>query len=366
MNIQRLQLKNYRNYDSLDITFSPYLNLLIGANGQGKTNILESICFLASTRSHRTNKATDLIQKGAKEACIQGEVERLHTHFPLSCRFSKEGKQLKVNHLPQKKMSQYIGRFHAVLFCPDDLSLIKDTPQRRRTFLDQELSQLNLLYLNTLTEYTHILKNRNAYLHQEKIDFVYLQVLDEQLAAAGSKLMLWRQDFLQALVAQAQPIYQFLTEDQESLTLEYKPSFDIQEADHLQEQFLQQLQANQERDLRYKSTQLGLQRDDWTLCLNGQEAKNFASQGQQRLLILSLKLAEVEYIKEKIGEYPVLLLDDVMSELDNQRQVRLLQWLDQRIQTILTTTTLDHLQNKLLVQPHILYIEQGQISKEEN
>lgn len=365
MIIKTLTLQNYRNYHSLTVSFSSSLNIFIGNNGQGKTNLLESIYVLSATRSHRTTKDGELLYWQEENTLIQGEIEKQTGSFPLSYAYSakNKGKILRFNHLIQKKASEYIGQFHVILFCPDDLFLIKGSPSQRRKFLDQELGFRNRYYLQLLSQYQKLLKERNQCLQKGKWDALYLDILDEQLSDYGSKIMRLRADFLNQLGEFATEIYRFLTQEKEELTLTYLPSIPLAKSEKEQKEvFLHYLQKNREKDQQQRATKLGIQRDDWILKMNNKEAKSFASQGQQRLLILSIKLAEVEYIAQILGEYPVLLLDDVMSELDDERQMRLLQILENRVQTFITTTTLEHLEGKMKVKPKIFEVKAGEIT----
>lgn len=370
MYITQLQLKNYRNYDELDLTLSPNINIFIGNNAQGKTNILESIYVLAMTNSHRTTRWKELIRFSCHETLMKTSlVKNSGMSLTLEIEMTNEGRKYKVNHLVQQKASQYFTNMNVILFSPEDLSLVKGSPGQRRQFLDREIGQLYPKYLYEMIQYKHILKQRNTYLKQVKsVDETYLTILDEQLSEVAAELMLERQAFIAELEGIANEIHQTLSLNKEKMTLQYESTFplDTMTKEQIKETFFKQLQARHERDIHYHQTTIGLQKEDVIILLNGTNAQHFASQGQQRLIVLSLKLAEVQLLYKKNGDYPILLLDDVMSELDDERQMRLMETIEGKVQTFITTTTLSHLQNKMNVTPAIFTVNDGQIIKEEN
>lgn len=368
MHIKSLKLKNYRNYEALNLQFSPDINIFVGNNAQGKTNILESLYVAAMTSSHRTNRLEDLIEFGHKNAEIDVEVEKKNTTLPLSLSLSSKGRVAKVNHLVQSKLSRYFGQLNAILFSPEDLSLIKHAPSFRRQFLDREIGQIYPKYLHEMIEYRHLLSQRNTYLKKfESIDDVYLDILDESLAQKGAYLMMERHLFITKLEQLAGAIHQRLSLGKEEMTLIYKSSFSVAEwqEEKVKESFLHQLKQRRETDKRHRQTSIGLQREDMQVMINQNNAQLFGSQGQQRLAVLSLKLAEVQLLFEKTGEYPILLLDDVMSELDDERQMKLMETIEGKVQTFITTTTLNHLKDKMTVTPTVFTVEAGKIIKGE-
>lgn len=343
--IEKISLKYYRNYDDVEASFSPHLNVFIGKNAQGKTNFLEAIYFLALTRSHRTRFDKDLIQFNQNELQISGLLHRLNGKMPLDIQLSNKGRITKVNHLKQAKLSDYIGTMTVVLFAPEDLQLVKGSPSLRRKFLDIDLGQMKPLYLSDLSNYNHILKQRNAYLKQvDKVDRDFLAVLDSQLIDYGSKVMDYRYKFVKELSIEANKYHQAIAGQEEELHIDYLSSVAFDTIDKCRECFCQQLQDNQKRDLFKRNTSIGPHRDDLRFFINATDA-SFGSQGQQRSLVLSLKLAEIELIKRITGEAPILLLDDVMSELDNYRQEKLLEVIRENVQTFITTTSIEHLHN---------------------
>ncbi|GGE23935.1 DNA replication/repair protein RecF [Streptococcus himalayensis] len=342
--LKSLTLKNFRNYEDIAVSFHDGLNVFLGQNAQGKTNILESIYFLALTRSHRTRSDKDLIHFTSQTVKVSGELAKQTTTLPLDIELTQKGRITKVNHLKQTKLSNYIGHMNVVLFAPEDLQLVKGAPALRRKFIDMELGQIKPLYLSDLSQYNHILKQRNAYLKStEKIDETFLEVLDQQLTEFGCRVMRHRIDFLKKLEHFAQAKHRDISNHLELLTIRYLSSVS-HEPVNLEETFQTALKQSRKRDLFKKNTGVGPHRDDIAFYINDMDV-NFGSQGQHRSVVLSLKLAEIELMESITREKPILLLDDVMSELDNSRQLSLLKTISQNIQTFITTTTLEHLKN---------------------
>ena len=362
--IQKIILKNYRNYLNSELECSPGLNVFIGKNAQGKTNFLEAIYFLSLTRSHRTRTDKDLICFDEKELLVAGTLQRSSGSVSLEINLSSKGRITKVNHLKQAKLSDYIGVMTIVLFAPEDLQLIKGAPSLRRKFIDIDLGQIKPIYLADLSNYNHVLKQRNTYLKTaETINTDFLAVLDEQLADFGSRVMEHRLDFVSSLEKEANCYHSTISNDVEHLSIHYLSSFSFQEKGDIRLNFLKALQKNHQRDIFKRSTSIGPHRDDLEFFINNMPA-NFGSQGQYRSLILSLKMAEVELIKTVTGDYPILLLDDVMSELDNYRQTKLLKTIiDKNVQTFITTTSLNHL-SQLPNELKIFTVSQGTIKED--
>ena len=361
--LEKLQLRHFRNYDQLDIEFHQGLNVFLGQNAQGKTNILESIYFLALTRSHRTRSDKDLLQFEEKELSIQGLLHRTSGKLPLDINLTDKGLVTKVNHLKQAKLSNYIGHLNVVLFAPEDLQLIKGAPALRRKFIDVELGQIKPVYLSDLSNYNHVLKQRNTYLKStEKVDMDFLSVLDYQLADYGSRVIQHRIDFLKKLEEFGSRKVAEISGQKEELRIDYLSSVSLTDSVNLVDDFLTDLEKSRKRDLFKKNTGVGPHRDDIAFFINGMNA-HYGSQGQHRSLVLSLKLAEIELMKEITREYPILLLDDVMSELDNSRQVKLLETITDKIQTFITTTSLDHL-HQLPESLKIFHISKGTVKED--
>jgi len=370
MNIEELKLINFRNYPQVELEFSENINIFLGENAQGKTNLLESIYVLALTKSHRTNQEKELVNFQAKEALLSAQIAKRTGKFVIELRFTAKGRQTKVNHIQQKKLSEYIGSMNVILFAPEDLEIVKGSPSIRRKFLDMELSQINPIYLYDLMEYQKLLKQRNLYFKQllekkKKIDEIYLDVLEEQLAQFGTKVILARKKFIEQLSVWAKSVHSTISGGKEVLTLSYLDTIKMTEDKSLVENYLAQLKENRLKDSRRLSTSIGPHREDLLFFVNDLDVSRFGSQGQQRTSALSIKLAEIDLMKEFTGEYPILLLDDVMSELDNDRQIFLLQAILGKTQTFVTTTTLDHLKS-LNVPGKIFHIKQGKVVSQED
>lgn len=358
--LKHLSLNNFRNYQQLDVDFHSGLNVFLGQNAQGKTNILESIYFLSLTRSHRTHSDKDLIGFGQKTLSVSGVLQRATTSLPLDIDLTEKGRITKVNHLKQERLSDYIGHMNVVLFAPEDLQLIKGAPALRRKFMDMELGQIKPTYLSELSHYHHVLKQRNTYLKTtDTIDLTFLSVLDEQLADYGSRVITHRVDFLSQLEGFTQKKHFYISDSREEISLHYRSNINFTNFDNLIDNYLTELQKSRQRDIFKKNTGVGPHRDDMEAFINGIPA-HFGSQGQQRSLVLSLKLAEIELMHQVTREYPILLLDDVMSELDNIRQTKLLETISDTIQTFITTTSLDHL-HQLPEDLKIFRVKQGVI-----
>jgi DNA replication and repair protein RecF len=372
MRLNKIEVQHYRNYDQLTLDFPKTLNIFLGENAQGKTNLLESIYVLAMTRSHRTSNEKELIRWDAEAAKISGVIEKKSGTVPLEILISNKGRKTKVNHIEQKRLSSYIGQLNVILFAPEDLSLVKGSPQLRRKFIDMELGQVNPIYLYDLVQYQSVLKQRNQYLKQlaekKQTDTIYLDILTEQLAEFGSKVLYARLEFIKKLEYWANVLHKKISHEKEELAIEYFSSIPLNKTEFsleaIHKQLLQSLLDSRKRELFKANTFLGPHRDDLIFNVNGQNVQTYGSQGQQRTTALSVKLAEIDLMHSETGEYPVLLLDDVMSELDNERQLHLLETIEGKVQTFLTTTSLDHLNNKLTVEPDIFNVHQGEIERE--
>lgn len=356
MKLENISLINFRNYENLTLDFHPNLNIFLGQNAQGKTNLLESIYFLALTRSHRTHHDRELIGWEEKEMAVSGSVSKANTSIPLKVTMDKKGRTAYVNRLKENKLADYIGQLNLIMFAPEDLELIKGSPSIRRRFLDMELGQIRPVYLYDSLRYSRVLKERNSYLKfdKDKMDNNFLDVLDQQLMEHGQKIMEHRQEFIQKLEKYAQIIHKQLTHDKEHLTIHYQKK--------VQKDFAKELLERRDVDVFRHQTTVGPHRDDLQFFINDMNVAEFGSQGQQRTVALSIKLAEIDLIFEETGEYPILLLDDVMSELDNHRQLDLIETSLGKTQTFITTTTLDHLKN-LPDNLKIFQVEQGQIKE---
>lgn len=369
MLLDNIELKGFRNYDVADVDFSEGVNVFLGENAQGKTNMMESIYFLALARSHRTAKDKELIGWDKDFAKVSGLVKTARDTYPLEIVLSKKGKKAKINHLEQPKLSHYIGHLNIILFAPEDLEIVKGSPSIRRRFIDIELGQMSTIYLHHLVEYQKILKQRNHYLKQagnsKKFDTVYLDILTEQLANEGSHVLYERFKFTKQLENWAEPIQNEISQTKESLTIKYVTSVDdeyLGQKESIYEELMRLYKDNEEKEKYRQTTIIGPHRDDLEFYVNERNVQTYGSQGQQRTTALSVKLAEIELMKEMTSEYPILLLDDVLSELDDNRQTHLLKAIENKVQTFLTTTSLDGVKIDLLNKPKIFNVSNGHIS----
>ena len=373
MKLTNLQLQNFRNYESVQLEFTDGVHVFIGENAQGKTNLMESIYALAMTKSHRTTNDKELIGWNKEFATIKGTVEKTATKTNLELQFSKKGKIAKVNYLEQKRLSSYLGNLNVILFAPENLTLVKGSPQNRRKFVDMELGQMSSLYLYDLVEYNRVLKQRNTYLKQlaikKKQPDEYLEVLSEMLSELASKIVFHRLDFMKQLEALAIPIHDQLSLGREKFSVSYQATIPLEDgltASQMKEIYIDQFKKNQTREADQATTLIGPHRDDLIFYLNEVPVQTYGSQGQQRSTVLSLKLAEIELMKLSTGEYPLLLLDDVLSELDDDRQTHLIKAIENKVQTFITTTSLDGIKQQFINEPVVIPIEKGTILKMES
>ena len=360
MKIKQLKLKNYRNYDLLDLEFDSSTNIFYGDNAQGKTNILESIYLCGTTKSHRGTKDRDLIKFGEEESHIEAVVEKNEVPFKIDIHLKKNSpKGIAINKMPIRRASELFGIINIVLFSPEDLNIIKNGPSERRRFIDLELAQLDKVYLSDLSNYNRIVNQRNkllkdSYNRQEILET--LDVWDMQLAHYGKKIIDRRNLFIYQLNEIAGKVHERLTGGKEILNISYEPSngnMDLEQA----------IKNNRERDIRMKSTSVGPHRDDICFMTDEVDIRKFGSQGQQRTAALSLKLSEIELVKQVTKDTPILLLDDVLSELDKHRQNYLLDSICD-VQTLITCTGVDDFVNHRFSINKMFHVEKGNVTKE--
>lgn len=342
MKINSLTLTNFRNYSNQEVVLDSKLNIIIGKNAQGKTNLLESVFLSAIGRSPRTTKDKDLINWNSTFAKIELQLEKKTGKGSIEIYlFKDQNKAIKINKIGIKKIGQLFGTLNAIYFSPDELKLIKESPDERRKFMDIHLCQFDKNYFYDLSTYNQVLQQRNKLLKTPNENTVKdtISIWDEQLAIAGAKIILARLKFIEKLKIHANNVHKILTSDQEDFILSYQGYVADSEND-LKILLLKKLEENIDKDIKLGYTTVGPHRDDIKIVSNNIDLRSFGSQGQQRTGALSLKLAELAVFKDNIGEYPVLLLDDVLSELDNTRQTKLLE-LVSNIQTIITCTDFD-------------------------
>ena len=357
MYIESIQLKNYRNYEALDMKLDKETNILYGDNAQGKTNILEAIYLCGTTKSHRGSKDREIIKFQEEESHIRMVVSKKNMKYRIDMHLKKnKAKGVAINGLPIKKARELFGIVNLVFFSPEDLNIIKNGPGERRRFIDLELCQLNAIYLTDLSNYNHIVNQRNKLLKDlafrpELMDT--LDIWDLQMAEFGKKIIQARAKFIEKLNEIIQDIHRNLTGNRETLQLVYEPSVTAESIE-------QEIARNRERDLKFKLTTIGPHRDDLCVMVNGIDIRKFGSQGQQRTAALSLKLSEIYLVKEVVKDTPVLLLDDVLSELDSNRQNYLLNSIHD-VQTVITCTGLDEFVNNRFHINKIFHVVCGQI-----
>lgn len=341
MVIKSLELADFRNYETLNIIFDKGTTILYGDNAQGKTNILEAIYFSATTKSHKGSKDKEVVNFGKEEAHIRTYLDKEDVEYRVDMHLRKnKSKGIAIDGQKIKKASELLGLLNVVLFSPEDLGIIKNGPSERRRFADMELCQLDGFYLYNLNNYNKIIDQRNKLLkdlsfNQELKET--LNIWDSQLVSFGSKIIERRKIFADQLCEIIGEIHSKLSGGKENIVVKYEPDVDVQD-------FEVRMKNNQEKDIKFKITSCGPHRDDFSFIVNGIDIRKYGSQGQQRTAALSLKLSEIELVKKITKDTPVLLLDDVLSELDSNRQNYLLNSIG-NIQTIITCTGLDEFIN---------------------
>ena len=355
MTIDELRLKDYRNYEEETFSFSPGINLIVGDNAQGKTSILEALFYCAVGRSHRSAKDRELIRFGAEEAHVRVDLTKGAIDHVIDVHFRQNGRKgIAVDRQPLRRTVDLFGLANMVFFAPEDLMIVKSGPAERRAFLDTEICQLDRTYAFNVTQYNKVLVQKSRLLKQieEQPSLAEtLPVWNEQLAAYGRAVIERRGLHVRELSAIIAEKTRQLSDGKEELLAEYEPNTAAEELEI-------QLKRMQQRELASGLCLVGPHRDDVSFTINGVDVRRFGSQGQQRTTALSLKLAEIDIIREKTGEAPVLLLDDVLSELDTGRQERLLSGINE-IQTVITTTGLDEETRKKFRTDKVFIISEG-------
>ena len=361
MEITNLKLLNFRNFDSLNINFSKNKNIIIGNNGVGKTNIVESIFVLALTKSFRTNDDNILVKENNDFYKIEGSIK---SNFINNYKvvYQNKNKVLKINNNKINKYSDYISNINVILFSINDLKLIKDTPNTRRKLINLEISQLNNEYVIYLNYYNKILKQRNTYLknlYNKKINYEYLDIIDNQLIDYGIKVFEIRKKFIEKINNILYKIYVNLG-GFEGLFINYKSDYLEKNINDIKNDY----NNNIEKDITFGSTQIGIHRDDFIFSFDNREIKNFASEGQQKNAIIAFKLSEIELFYEIKNDYPILILDDLFSELDLKKIENILNFISEEIQTFITTTDLKKIKKKYLKKSKIFKITEKGIEED--
>lgn len=359
MYIKNLQVLNFRNYNTLLINLCPNTNVFMGDNAQGKTNILEAIYYCGFARSHRTNRDKELIEWNNNKAFIRLDVHKDRLDKIIDVKILKDGKKaISINSIKINKIGELLGTFTVVMFSPEDLKIVKDSPGVRRRFIDMELSQLNRLYYYNLVQYNKILNQRNSILKNKNVDEQMLEIYDLQLAQYGEYIVSDRIKYINQLNKYSKSIHEEITSGKEKIKFNYISS--IKNLDNIKSELLNLLRQNKKKDIEKKLTSIGPHRDDFNILLNDIDAKTFGSQGQQRTSVLTIKFASLKIIKQITGEYPVLLLDDVLSELDFNRKKYVLSSI-KNIQTVITCTGIEDLTDYLDQDSKVFKIQDGVI-----
>ena len=354
--VSKLTAQDFRNFKNLQVNLENGINIVYGDNANGKTNFIEAIYFCAMGRSQRAGHDRELIRFGCQEAHLQAKI-KVNVESKIDVHLFGEGKKkgIAIDHVPIKNLSQLYGLLLVVIFTPEDLKIVKAGPGERRTFMDMELCQLSKVYYHALRQYYKALRQRNNLLkaitkNRNLLDT--LEVWDAPLCQYGTQIMTLRSAFVEEIGTLAAHVHNDITGGTEKLTLEYRPK--------VPENFEEKLKKGVERDITLGSTQNGIHKDDVAFTINGNDVRTYGSQGQQRTVALSVKLAEVELIKKRTGNTPVLLLDDVLSELDEQRQKFLFNHID-GMQTVLTCTGVEDVLRRTTGNKNVLKMAKGEI-----
>lgn len=359
MHIEKLRLKNFRNYDDLSLNLDKGINVFIGDNAQGKTNILESIYYCSLGKSHRTSKDKELIKWGAKESFINLNVSKERLDKKIEIKIFKEGKKgIRINSIKLNTMSELVGVFNAVIFSPEDLKIVKESLAYRRKFIDMELCKLNKKYYYNLVQYNKVLNEKNSVLRKWINGKDIIEIYDNQLVKFGSYVIKERLKYINNLNEKGKIIHREITSEKEDIEFEYISS--IKDFNNIENELFKSLCENRQKDIDKGISSVGPHRDDFSIIINGADTRKFGSQGQQRTSVLTIKFASLEIIREESGEYPVLLLDDVLSELDLNRQKYILNSI-KKVQTIITGTGMFDINNYLEGDIKVYNVKNGSV-----
>lgn len=361
MRIKQFRCRNFRNYSECRIELDPWINVFLGKNAQGKTNLLEGMFFLSTSRSHRAHEDALMIKNNEEfsnlECLVSDERE-----VKVSAVIHSKGKTLMLDHNPCKRSSDFIGVLNVILFSPTDLNLFDDSPRSRRKCMDIEIGKVSKSYTRSLSSYMRLLKERNSLLKAESQDENYLDVLDEQLIREEAELIIQRNEFIALLNETCFKYYALLSGSKQTITIRYEPLIAVEEKEKMIASLREKMLKNRQRDQYLQMTSIGIHRDDFTFLMDEQPVSSVASQGQRRMILLSMKLSLIEYVLKKTGKLPVLLLDDVLSELDSEKRLNLLRCMPANCQTIITTTDLDDC-NGLNRKITVFEVENGMIKR---
>ena len=366
MIINKLVLNNFRSYSNLNISFDKNINIIIGKNGSGKTNIIESIYLLGISKSFLTNNEDELINFNSDYFFTRGMFIINEKNKVLEVSYKDNKKRLKINNTVVKKKSSYLSKLNVILFSSIDLNIIKGQPNDKRRFLNIELSQISNKYLNLVNIYNKILKQRNEYIktikNEKDIDYIYYEIITNELINISKEIIYFRLEFIDNINKNLSKIYNKISLKNNKLEIKYISTLSYLESNEL---ILIEYKKNIKNEIKYKTTNIGVHRDSFIINMDNKDINLYASSGQQRLVIIALKLVEIDIFKKKTNEYPIVLLDDVFSELDEIKQNLLIENLNYNIQVIMTTTDINNINQKLRKKSKVYIIENSQI-KEEN
>lgn len=370
MILKEISFTNFRNYENVSLSLNEGINILYGNNAQGKTNLLESIYFLALTKSHRSFIDRDLIMKNKDFCNLKGKIIENNIETKLEISLRNKVKKLKVDQTEVKKTSDYISNLNVIIFYPEDLYLIKGAPNERRRFINLELSQLYNNYLNILSDYNKLLKTRNEYLKKikkEEYDISYFEALNKYFIEKAAIIYSFRKKYIDNINEFCGTIYKNIS-GMGNFNIIYKPiiSFQSYEIENLKKQIEEKIKKTLPIEIKLGISLIGPHRDDFEFMLDDINLKSYGSQGQQRMGVISLKLSEIEIFKKYKKTKPILLLDDVFSELDDEKKNNLLMYINKDIQTIITTTEINNIGTEIINYSKIIKVEQGKLIEEEN
>ena len=376
MKIKELKLLYFRNYTSLNIDTHPSLNIFFGDNANGKTNIIESIFCLSLGKSYRTKSDTECIMFGETAAAMSCVLNKNNKNLDIMLGISNKGKSAKIAGVKKSKLTEFVGELNVVLFSPEDLQIVKGSPSLRREFINREFYQFSRIYHKYHLMYQHLLKQRNSYLKdmkknpKDEISLTYLETLTIQLVRIAMYITRERVSFVEDIAKLAYENMLNISNGNEILGIKYKSSIldalgisSVSDAKFNEENIVELMMKKSLDDIMRGNTKIGPHQDDLEFFINNLEARTYASQGQQRSIVLSLKLSEIHYLKQKTGDTPVLLLDDVLSELDKNRQLKLLEAIDENVQTFITTPSITDIKEDLLEKAKVFKIDKGTIGE---
>ena len=365
MIIKNIKLVNYRNYNSLNLDFNDKINIIIGNNAQGKTNILESIYVLALTKSYDKAVDKNLIMFNEKFLKINGLVNINSYNKNFEILINESYKKVKINNNEISKMKDYISKINVILFTPDDINIFKDSPGSRRRLLNIELSQIFSEYVDLYNKYNVILKQRNEYLKSNNINKLYLDIINEKFVDLAISIINYRLNYINEINNYIKDIFYDITSIND-LEIKYITNIEFNEdKEVMKDKFLSKLNDNYEREKLYGNSLYGPHRDDFSFFLTNKDLSIYGSQGQLRCAMISYKLSELEIFNKYKKEYPILLLDDVFSELDLNKRNNIIKYLKDDIQTIITTTDIDMIDRQIVSKAKIITIDNGKVIKQE-